>query len=328
MSDLPPNDVRCPECGRDTPASGFCTWCGATLPTEARGEWVGQSQREQFMPEPGDEALRTDPAQPAASEPRVDYTAPDFDAVPAVPPPPEAPWPDGGGLPSTTGVPPVAPPPPPPDDHPLGAIGEPPPPPPRGPSSTRLESGVSGAVFVAFLGLGFLALVAGAYFGGLFGNGDGQALASPTPTVVGTPSLKPTVEATPQGSVAPTSTPIPSAGGPITFPDGFIARAEPCAAEPTGSTCANSGAVNTGTVWILVSFRHGAPTDVLGVTVIDSSGKAVDDGSLVLASIGCGTDCAGYTYFRFSNLKPGAYRVPATRNGALAAETTFTVKAP
>jgi hypothetical protein len=191
------------------------------------------------------------------------------------------------------------------------------------------SGGVTGLVFVLFLGLGVLALLGGAILGGLFEGGPSGA-ASPTPTAA---VATPTPEPTPQPSVVATetpgpasATPVPSTAPPTSFPDGFIARAEPCAEQPTASTCDNSGAVNDGEVWILTSFRHGVPTDIIMVEVLHESGTVVDDGSISLSFCGTNTDCAGYTYFRFSNLDPGDYDVRVTRNGTPAAETSFTVE--
>jgi hypothetical protein len=186
-------------------------------------------------------------------------------------------------------------------------------------------------MFVAILGVMVLALLGGAILGGVFDSEPG-AEASPSPSQVATATPEPT-EATPEPtggtpgpSVLPSATAAPSLAEPTTFPDGFIARAEACIAQPTAATCDNSGAVNSGDLWILVSFRHGVPTDVLRVEIIDAGGTVRDDGSLDLAFCGSNTDCAGWTYFRFSNLSTGEYSVRVTRNGTLAAVTTFEVE--
>lgn len=220
---------------------------------------------------------------------------------------------------------------PPPVEPPAGV----PPPPPAGPPVTYAgpprdggddgNSGVSGLVFVVFLGIGVLALLGGALLGGVF---DGPvAEASATPSEVSTPSPEPTPESTPSSSASPSVAPT---ARPTTTPppaaDGFQARAEPCEEQPSDSTCNNSGAVNDGSVWILVSFRHAQPTDVIGVSVLDSSGAVQDEGSIGLSFCGTNTDCAGYTYFQFGGFAPGNYDVRATRNGAPAATTEFTVE--
>jgi hypothetical protein len=190
------------------------------------------------------------------------------------------------------------------------------------------NSGVSGIVFVAFLGLGVLALLGGALLGGVF---DGPAAeASPSPSLVAeaTPTPDPTPSPSTGPSVAPSQagasgTPAPT---PPPAADGFIARAEPCDDQPSDSTCDSSGAENEGEVWILVSFRHAQPTDVIAVAIRDEAGTTVDDGSIPLNFCGANTDCAGYTYFFFSNLAEGEYDVSATRNGTEVATTGFRVE--
>lgn len=186
---------------------------------------------------------------------------------------------------------------------------------------------MSGLVFVLFLGLGILALLGGAILGGVFDAGP-TAESSPSPTASVTESEEPTPEATPEPtpspSVGPTATPASS--GPIEFPDGFIARAETCDEEPASPSCDNSGAVNDGELWILVSFRHAKPTDVIGVEIRDIGGDLEGEDSLQLNFCGANTDCPGYTYFGFDNLALGSYNVRVTRNGTLAATTTFTVE--
>jgi hypothetical protein len=188
------------------------------------------------------------------------------------------------------------------------------------------NSGVSGLVFVGLLGLGVLALLGGAILGGLFDGPTAEATptpslvaeATPTPEPTPTPSEAPSAPSTPAGP-SPTPAQTPSAA------DGFIARAEPCEEQPSNSTCDSSGAQNNGDVWILVSFRHAQPSDVIGVTVHDQSGTTVDQGSIPLNFCGANTDCAGYTYFFFSGLAAGDYDVRATRNGTQVATTNFTV---
>ncbi len=145
-------------------------------------------------------------------------------------------------------------------------------------------------------------------------------------------SSTPTPEATPQGttplasaSQTPISTPQPSET-PTIFPDGFIARVETCLDQPTDSTCDNSGSVNDGEIWTLVSFRHGVPTDVIAVSIYSAAGDLVDGATIPLDFCGASTDCAGWTYFHFQNLAPGSYDARAYRNGALAATNSFKVE--
>jgi len=179
-----------------------------------------------------------------------------------------------------------------------------------------------------FLGLGILALLGGAILGGVFDAGP-AADASPSPTqTVATPSPDPTLEeSSPEASPTTTApTAVPSAAPPSALPDGFVARAEACDEEPSGPTCDNSGAVNDGDPWILVSFRHGKPTDVIEIAIVDSSGTVQDEASLSLSFCETNTDCPGYTYDRFGPLDPGNYEARVTRNGTSAATTSFTVE--
>jgi hypothetical protein len=189
------------------------------------------------------------------------------------------------------------------------------------------NSGVSGLVFVAFLGLGVLALLGGAILGGVF---DGPAAeASPSPSFVA--EATPTPEPTPSPSLGP-STP-PTQGGPSPTPavtpppaaDGFLARAEPCAEPPSGPTCDSSGAENQGDVWILVSHRHAQPTDSIAVSIHESGNLVAQSNPITLAYCGTNTDCAGWTFFDFHNLADGDYEARVTRNGSQVATTEFTV---
>jgi hypothetical protein len=220
---------------------------------------------------------------------------------------------------------------------PTAPIIEPPPAPPAGPPPVTYagppqdggddgNSGVSGLVFVLFLGLGILALLGGAILGGVFDGGVAEA--SPTPSAsVSTPSPEPSLTPSASASTAPSTAPsVAPPATPVPASDGFIARAEPCDEQPSDSTCDDSGAENNGHVWILVSFRHGQASDVIGVSIQDESGSVVDQGSFPLNFCGASTDCAGYTYFEFSNLADGDYDVVATRNGNDVATTAFTVE--
>lgn len=206
----------------------------------------------------------------------------------------------------------------------------PPPPPPYRPAQPpEASGGVSGLVFVVFLGLGILALLGGAILGGVFDAGPtAEASPSATPLVsTSTPeptTPEPSVAATPTTTSAPSA--IPSAAPPSALPDGFIARAESCDDEPSSPTCDDSGAVNDGEPWILVSFRHGKPTDVIGIAIVDSSGTVQDTSSLSLAFCQTNTDCPGYTYDRFGPLDAGTYEARVTRNGTPAATTSFRVE--
>ncbi|MEK6192073.1 MAG: hypothetical protein AABM41_07090 [Chloroflexota bacterium] len=318
---------------------------------EPGAPWSGPTER--FEPEPEDQAAQAAATAGAAAGSRVDNLSEADEA------PPEPSWPAEPGL--------AARPPPPADETAAAspaaagpaprkrsrataapattsaaiaasAAGEPappppvvppPPPPPYRPAQPpEASGGVSGLVFVVFLGLGILALLGGAILGGVFDAGPtAEASPSATPLVAtSTPeptSPEPSVAATPTTTAAPSA--IPSGAEP-TFPDGFLARAEACDDEPSGSTCDDSGAVNSGEPWILVSFRHGKPTDVIGIAIVDSSGAVQDTASLSLAFCQTNTDCPGYTYDRFGPLDPGTYEARVTRNGTAAATTSFRVE--
>jgi hypothetical protein len=77
-------------------------------------------------------------------------------------------------------------------------------------------------------------------------------------------------------------------------------------------------------VEIWVSFKNGTGQDVVGATLVAPDGSTAD-GSIDLARINCGAICNGYTWFNFANLEAGTYEVRVTRNGDLAATTSFEV---
>lgn len=179
---------------------------------------------------------------------------------------------------------------------------------------------------LGFLGLGVLALVAGAVIANLMGSA-GVGSASPTPSVSIAPSIEPSVAP----SVEPTATPEPSGSavpsdGPIVFPDGFTAEAQTCLPGTANNRdgCNSNAAVNAGSVEIWVGFNNGTRNDVIGATLVAPDGRE-SDASIDLAGIGCRSSCNGYTWFNFSNLVPGVYEVRVTRNGEPAATTSFEV---
>ena len=176
-------------------------------------------------------------------------------------------------------------------------------------------------------GMSPLAIAVGAFVSGIFAGGVAESPSatpsvSQAPSVSSSPSLGPTTgpsaEATPAAS---------SDGSPAVFPDGFTARTEPCAEEPSSSDgCNSSGAtISGGAVWAWVGFRNGNSSDVLEVSVINASGTSAGDGSLELGSIGCGDSCSGWGRFRFTGLSVGNYTIRVERNGTFAAQATFTV---
>ncbi len=191
----------------------------------------------------------------------------------------------------------------------------------------RERSGTGALAIVGFLGLGVLALLAGAVLASLWGSGGvGQGDATPTPLASVAPSV--VSSAAPSVTAVPSAAPSGSAeasGGPIVFPDGFVAEAQPCLPGSAGGRgCDSNGVSNSGAVDIWVGFENGNRRDVIGATVEAPDGTTAD-GSIDLARIGCGSSCAGYTWFSFSNLEPGTYEVRITRNGEPAGSTTFEV---
>lgn len=303
-----------------------------------------------FRPEPEDELVLPASDAAAPDAPRVDHTPPGFDDRPAPPPPPVTPLPSVFSRPAPDRAPPPKPATPPrpravpsPVPVPLAAV-EPPPPETEEPYSAaepydysyrvpsdnwnRGGSGMSPMAIGGFVLLGILAIAVGAFMSGIFTGGVAIQSPSPTPSVSVAPSATalPSLEPTPSPSVA--ATPIASSNGsPAVFPDGFTARTEPCAEEPSGPDgCNSSGAtISGGSVWVWVGFRKGNSADVLGVSVVNASGSSVGDGSLDLGSIGCNDSCSGWGRFRFTGLSVGNYTIRVSRNGTLAAEATFTV---
>ncbi|HEY6609416.1 MAG TPA: hypothetical protein VI277_09495 [Candidatus Limnocylindria bacterium] len=191
----------------------------------------------------------------------------------------------------------------------------------------RERSGTGPLAIVGFLGLGVLALLAGAVLASLWGSG-GVGQGDPTPTAA--VSVAPSIAATPEVTASPIASAEPSgsataSGGPIVFPDGFVAEAQPCLPGSSGGNgCDSNGVSNTGAVDIWVGFENGNANDVIGATVEAPDGSTTD-GSIDLSRIGCGRECNGYTWFSFSNLDPGTYEVRITRNGEPAGSTMFEV---
>ncbi|MGH2416824.1 MAG: hypothetical protein ACRDFY_00685 [Candidatus Limnocylindria bacterium] len=195
----------------------------------------------------------------------------------------------------------------------------------------RGSTGAGAFAILGFLALGVLALLGGAVLAGVFS--DDPNTGANDPTLTPSPSLTESLEPTAQESVAPSADPSadPSgspteSGEPVVFPDGFTAAAQPCLPGSVAlDGCDSNGAVNSGAVDMWVGFRSGNGNDVLGVTLIGPDGATIGEGSIELADIRCGQTCNGYTRFPFSGLGPGTYEVQVTRNGELAAETSFEV---
>ena len=330
------------------------------------GEGYGgaPSAYQPFQPEPEDE-LVLPPAEPGEAPPRVDNTPPGFDDRPAPQPPLEPPPVAATPPPPPARIfkEPAAPTPPPvvPPVQPAAPAFEPPPvvaaaarppveqagqfepeqpydpaepydyryPPPDEEWGRRGSgSGMGPLAIGGFVLLGILAIAVGAVMAGLFSGGVAQASPTPTPStsVAPSPSVGPSVGPSTQPSLV--ATPAPSTDEPVIFPDGFIARTEPCAEEPSSQDgCNSSGAtISGGSMWVWIGWRSADGSDVLGATIVDAAGTAVADASIELGSIrGCGDSCNGWARFRFSGLAVGDYKIRVERNGQLAAVATFTV---
>ena len=192
----------------------------------------------------------------------------------------------------------------------------------------RGGAGGAGLAILGVLALGVLALMGGVVLAGVF-DGDGVAEATPTPTVseaaIETATPAPSLTPTAPVSAAPSGSPAAS-GGPVVFPDGFVARAQPCLPGSASTQgCNSNGSTNSGTVDIWVGFEKGTAQDVIGAELIGPEGNVLSDGSIDLARIGCSRTCNGWTRFNFGGLEAGTYEVRISRNGEFAGSTTFEV---
>ena len=187
--------------------------------------------------------------------------------------------------------------------------------------------GLSPLAIGGFVLLGVLAIAVGAFIAGIFSGGVASASPTPTPSISAAPSVSaaPSIAVTPAPSVP--ASPIASGATPIPQNDGFTARTEPCAEEPSSQDGCNSdgSTVTGGSVWVWIGFRKGNDTDVLHVSIVDAAGTSVGDGSLELGNIGCGDSCSGWARFKFGGLGVGNYTIKVNRNDTPVAEATFTV---
>jgi hypothetical protein len=323
-----------------------------------RGAPVGEasataSAYETYRPEPEDDLVLSG-AEAAEEAPHVDNTPPGFDERPVVVPEPIAPPPPvrifrdpprpaarPRAVPAAPAADAAPPPPVPPPVVSTAAEQFEAPEQPYDPAEPydyrypppeeewdRRRSGVGPMAIGGFVLLGILAIGVGAFMSGLFSGGVALESPSSTPRVSSAPSQAPSLEPT-AGQSQPLATPNPS-GGPVVFPDGFTARTEPCAEEPSSDDgCGSSGAtISGGSVWVWVGWREGSDADTIGATIVDAAGTAVADGHIPLSSIGksgCGSSCNGWARFKFSGLAVGNYTIRVDRNGTLAAEASFTV---
>jgi hypothetical protein len=190
------------------------------------------------------------------------------------------------------------------------------------------RAGLGAVAILGFLALGVLALLGGAVLAGIFSAGSGIG-AGPTPSPTAVATLQPTPSASVDAGETPAASGSPAASGePVTFPDGFIAEAQPCIrGSATADGCDSNGAGNAGSVDIWIRWENGTSDDVIGATLVAPDGSTVD-GSIDLGSDisgNCGRSCDGYAWIPFDGLDPGTYEVRVTRNGELAAITTFEV---
>jgi hypothetical protein len=286
---------------------------------------------EPFHPEPEDALVREAAVAGGDVEPRVDNTPPDFDEAPVEPPatplpPVVAPPVAASSRPrlsrpvrAAAPVPVVAAP------APAASIDEDEPYPAYTYGEERRSGLVGPLAIVAFVALGVMAIGIGVVISGVFA-GAAKSTPSPTPLVSQAPSsASPSVGGSPSATAVPTPTVTPTPTGPVVFPDGFTAEAQPCAKQPTSfDGCNSSGStVAGGTIWVWIGFRKGGDGDTLTATILDSTDTAVHDASYDLGGI-C-SSCNGYAIFRFSGLSPGSYTIRVDRNDQLADEAPFTV---
>ena len=190
-----------------------------------------------------------------------------------------------------------------------------------------------GLALVAFLAIGALALLVGAFLSGIF-NDNGVASTSPTPTatIASTSTPEPTVAPTPTGTAGASGSANASEGPPIIFPDGFVAQTQACSTQPNGAGCNSDGATNDGSMWVWIGFEKGHRDDVIGMTILDAAGAVSAQASIELSQLGCGASgaCNGWILFPgfgtpYTGLDAGDYRIRINRNGLPAAEADFTV---
>jgi hypothetical protein len=199
--------------------------------------------------------------------------------------------------------------------------------------------GGSALPIIGFVALGVIALLLGVFFSNLFGDDQQVARTTPSPTATHTVAATPSASETPaaSSSAAPSVSGQPNAseGPPITFPDGFVARTEPCVSQPNSNGCNADGATNSGEIWVFIDFESGRRDDVIGMTIVDDAGGVVAQASIELSELGGGgcpanAPCNGWLLFPgfgtpYSGLEPGDYRIRINRNGLPAAEADFTV---
>ena len=203
------------------------------------------------------------------------------------------------------------------------------------PGDGRRRGGAGALAVIGFVVLGLAALLGGAILAGVLNTAAPVGAASASPSA--SPSPGETASGTAQGSAQPTGSGSSSASGSpaasaSTGPDNFTARVQPCASDKMSfKGCAQDGStISSDQVWVWVGFYKAAYNDVIGVKLVEkASGAAVGDGATPLGqdNIGCkpDTECTGYLYFTFDQVKPGAYTIKVSRNGQDVAQASLTV---
>jgi hypothetical protein len=187
----------------------------------------------------------------------------------------------------------------------------------------RRSSGAGAFAILGFLALGVLALLGGAVLAGVFGDNEGVAQESPTPSLTASlapaVSVAPSVAASAPASEAPSGSGGPVASGdPVVFDDGATFEVQACATnEMSFSGCAQEAELFSGgsfVAWVGFSGASGSDTLLL---VLRQDGAAVADSEFVLGNppFGCTSDCTGYARQGFTGLPPGEYTVELLRNG-------------
>ncbi len=186
----------------------------------------------------------------------------------------------------------------------------------------RRPSGAGAFAILGFLALGVLALLGGAVLAGVFGDDDGIADATPSPSLVASlepevsvaPSVAPSVDASadPDPSDAPTAS-----GDPVVFGDGAVFEVQVCASnEMSFDGCAQQAEFVSGGAFVTwIGFSQASASDTL-LLVLRQDGAAVGDAEFQLGpTFNCSDPCTGYARQGFTGLQPGEYTIELLRNG-------------
>jgi hypothetical protein len=203
------------------------------------------------------------------------------------------------------------------------------------PGDGQRRGGAGALAVVGFVVLGLAALLGGAILAGVLNTAAPVGAASASPTASASPgetasgTAQGSAQASGSGSLSASASPAASAS---TGPDNFTARVQPCASDKMSfKGCAQDGStISSDQVWVWVGFYKAAYNDVIGVKLVEkATGAAAGDGATPLGqdNIGCkpDTECTGYLYFTFDQVKPGAYTIKVSRNGQDVAQASLTV---